>query len=191
MPIHCRMMQFSAYRSVSGKTVVKDYYLELCFKLWRLLIWMIPFGTVIYTSLSCETSAKMLNQHASELFGATPPKSMVLYSPPREVITSCYLMRCLFLMLSLFPMQKAFKKKKIFFFSHGDNEKLHIYMSIWFVSDREKNLSPNLAQCKHEWILVLSVREKVGIKLVSHQWLFFLYRNEGIINCNNKLQGLW
>lgn len=168
MPTQCCMMWFKPHSSVLGKAVVKGYYLELCFKLWRILIWMSRFGTVIYMSLSCETFPQLLRPackwavwwNSTEVNGGPlSPLRMWLFNMLSDDMP-----------LSFYFVYYPCKRRG--FFPHGYNKKLHIFMSIWFVTDREKNLSHNLFRRKHEWISVLSVREKLGVKIILHQCLF-------------------
>lgn len=137
MPIQCCIMWFKTYSSVLGKAVVKDYYLELCFKIWSILIWMTWLGTVIYVSLSCETFPQLLIpackwavwSNSPEVNGGTlPPLSMWLFNMLSDEMPLSFTL--------------SISHAKGIFFPCGDNGKLHICMSICFVTDREKKFVP-------------------------------------------------
>lgn len=106
MPTQCHMMWFKTYSSVLGKAIVKDCYLKLCFKIWRILVLPPAWHCPVRSFLSC------WSQHASELSGVIPLKSVVVLYLPRL---------WLFSMLSdemhLFFTLSISHAKPIFFFS--------------------------------------------------------------------------
>lgn len=180
------MTWFKTYSSVLGKAVVKDYYLELCFKIWRMLIWMTRFDTVIYMSLSCETFPQLLKLackwavwcNSTEIDGATlSPLRMWLFNMLSDAMPLSFTL-------------SISHAKGIFFFPMVT---LRSYIYAWAsgLSLIEKKICP--ITCSHANMNGFQCRVS-GRNLVSKLFYinaFFLYHNEGIINCNNKLQGLW
>lgn len=185
MPIQCCIMWFKTYSSVLGKAVVKDYYLELCFKIWRILIWMTWFGTVIYMSLSCETFPQLLMpackwavwSNSTEANGGTlPPLRMWLLNMLSDEMPLSFTLSISHAKAIFFPVVTM---------------RSYIYAWASGLSLIEKKIS--LITCSRANMKVFQCRvsgRNLESKLVYIN-VFFLYHNEGIINCNNKLQGLW